>query len=170
MMDRHPDGGLHGLGHDPVSSKRRAHRSNSCLSPARTSGWSADRKRGSLCPPRPDRTSGATVRAIGMRTCSPSLRIVRGKPRSETRHVRSYMVPQQAADLISHRVKPDGYNTPVPAKILTPDRVETRIGTLEFADGFPTEATSQLLYDPLDFLRGVEAFLSCVPAASLEAM
>ena len=71
---------------------------------------------------------------------------------------------------MSERVKPDGYNTPVPAKILTPDRVETRIGTLEFADGFPTEATSRLLYDHLDFLRGVEAFLNGVPAASLEAM
>ena len=73
-------------------------------------------------------------------------------------------------DPMSDDVKPDGYNTPVPAKILTPDRVETRIGTLEFADGFPTEATAQLLYDHLDFLRGVEAFLSGVPAASLEAM
>ena len=71
---------------------------------------------------------------------------------------------------VGDRVKPDGYNTPIPAKILTPDRVETRIGTLEFADGFPTEATAQLLYDHLDFLRGVEAFLSGVPAASLEAM
>ena len=67
-------------------------------------------------------------------------------------------------------VKPAGYNTPVPAKILTPDRVETRIGDLEFTDGFPTPATSARLFDHLDFLRGVEAFLSCVPAASLEAM
>ena len=71
---------------------------------------------------------------------------------------------------MSASVKPDGYNTPVPAKILTADRVETRIGTLEFSDGFPTQATAQLLYDHLDFLRGVEAFLSGVPAASLEAM
>ena len=38
---------------------------------------------------------------------------------------------------VSDSVRPDGYNTPVPAKILTPDRVETRIGTLEFDDGFP---------------------------------
>jgi hypothetical protein len=71
---------------------------------------------------------------------------------------------------MSKLVVPKGFNTPVPAKILTPDRVETRIGTLEFADGFPTEATSRLLYDHLDFLRGVEAFLNGVPAASLEAM
>ena len=71
---------------------------------------------------------------------------------------------------MSDRVKPDGYNTPIPAKILTADRVETRIGTLEFADGLPTEATAEVLFDHLDFLRGVEAFLTGVPAASLEAM
>ncbi len=67
-------------------------------------------------------------------------------------------------------MKPDGYNTPIPAKILTPDRVETRIGTLEFVDGFPSQATAELLFDHLDFIRGVEAFLNGVPAASLEAM
>jgi hypothetical protein len=60
--------------------------------------------------------------------------------------------------------------TDIPAPITTPDRVETRIGTLEFFDGFPTEATAELVYDNLDFLRGVEAFLSACPAASLDAM
>lgn len=58
----------------------------------------------------------------------------------------------------------------IPAKIQTPDRVETRIGTLEFRDGLPTETTAAALYDHLDFLRAVEVFLQCVPAASLEAM
>jgi hypothetical protein len=53
--------------------------------------------------------------------------------------------------------------TDIPAPITTPDRVETRIGTLEFFDGFPTEATTELVYDNLDFLRGVEAFLSGNP-------
>lgn len=67
-------------------------------------------------------------------------------------------------------VRPEGYNTEVPKKLLTDDRVETRIGTLEFTDGFPTTATAELLYDHLDFLRGVEAYLNAVPAASLEAM
>jgi len=71
---------------------------------------------------------------------------------------------------VSDSVKPEGYNTPVPATILTPDRVETRIGVLEFDDGLPTQKTAQLLFDHLDFIRGVEAFLNCVPAASLEAM
>lgn len=58
----------------------------------------------------------------------------------------------------------------IPAKIQTPDRVETRLGTLEFSDGFPTDHTARRLFDHLDFLRAVEVFLQCVPAASLEAM
>ena len=54
--------------------------------------------------------------------------------------------------------------------ISTPDRVESRLGTLEFDDGAPSEATAELLYDHLDFLHGVEAFLGALPGASLAAM
>ncbi len=54
--------------------------------------------------------------------------------------------------------------------ISTPDKVETRIGTLKFFDGFPTDETVQRVYDNLDFLRGVEVFLNCCPGASLVAM
>lgn len=65
---------------------------------------------------------------------------------------------------------PPGYNTPIPSKIMTSDRVETRIGTLQFTDGFPSDRTVDLVYDNLDFLRAVEVFLECIPAASLEAL
>jgi hypothetical protein len=65
---------------------------------------------------------------------------------------------------------PDGYNTSIPRKIMTPDVVETRIGTLEFSDGIPSEETADLLWDNLDFIRGVEVFLNCIPPASLEAL
>ena len=60
--------------------------------------------------------------------------------------------------------------TAIPAAITTPDRVETRIGTLEFFDGFPSDETTQLVYDNLDFLRGMEAFLTTIPAGSMEAV
>ncbi|MEJ1088743.1 DUF1254 domain-containing protein [Microbacterium sp. Mu-80] len=63
-----------------------------------------------------------------------------------------------------------GYNTPIPAQIATADRVSTRIGDLDFADGVPTPETTARLFDHLDFLRGVEVFLNCIPAASLEAL
>ena len=62
-----------------------------------------------------------------------------------------------------------GYNVKIPESIMTQDKVETRVGTLEFFDGIPTKQTATLVYDNLDFLRGVETFLNGLPAASLEA-
>lgn len=60
--------------------------------------------------------------------------------------------------------------TPIPQEITTPDTVETRLGTLNFFDGFPDKATTQKVYDNLDFQRGVQAFLTCVPGASQYAI
>ena len=34
-----------------------------------------------------------------------------------------------------------GYNVEVPEEIMTPDTIETRIGTMEFYEGVPTEKT-----------------------------
>ncbi len=58
--------------------------------------------------------------------------------------------------------------TPIPGSITTPDSVETRLGTLKFKDGFPDDATLEKLYENLHFTRGVEAFLSAIPGASIE--
>jgi hypothetical protein len=63
-----------------------------------------------------------------------------------------------------------GFNNKIPEQILTPDTVETRLGTLKFVDGVPTTETTQKVYENLDFLRGVEVFLNFIPAASLEGM
>ena len=60
--------------------------------------------------------------------------------------------------------------TDIPASITTPDAVETRLGTLKFFDGLPDETTVQKLYDNLDFQRGVQAFITAIPAASAYAM
>jgi hypothetical protein len=64
---------------------------------------------------------------------------------------------------------PPKYSAKVPPYITTPDTVDTRIGPLKFFDGLPDPATVQKVYDNLDFVRGVEAFLSGIPAASLYA-
>ncbi|AJP57562.2 hypothetical protein UC34_12215 [Pandoraea vervacti] len=60
--------------------------------------------------------------------------------------------------------------TPIPPEITTPSVVETRIGRLNYFDGVPTRETAQKVYDNLDFQRGVEAFLSGIPGASLVAI
>lgn len=62
------------------------------------------------------------------------------------------------------------FNTHIPEKIMTPDSVETRIGTLEFYDGLPTKETAKTVFDNLDFMRGVEVFLNFIPATSIEGM
>ena len=63
-----------------------------------------------------------------------------------------------------------GYNNKIPESIMTPNDIETRAGTLKYFDGIPTPETAKALYNHLDYIRGVEAFLNGMPAASLEAI
>ena len=63
-----------------------------------------------------------------------------------------------------------GFNNVIPESILTPDSVETSIGTLTFFDGMPDPETVTKVYDNLDTIRSTEAFLNMVPAASLEGV
>ena len=60
--------------------------------------------------------------------------------------------------------------TDIPASIIMPDKIKTRIGMLEFFDGFPTDATVKKAYDFLDFQRGVDVFLDEMRAASMIAL
>jgi hypothetical protein len=61
------------------------------------------------------------------------------------------------------------YSTQMPPGVASPDKVETRLGTLNFFDGFPDQATADTLYDNLDFQRAVQAFLFAIPAVSQAA-
>ena len=54
--------------------------------------------------------------------------------------------------------------------ISTPDQVDTSIGKLEFLDGAPSPGTAEKVYDYLDTMRGVDAFLKGMPGASLQAL
>jgi hypothetical protein len=63
-----------------------------------------------------------------------------------------------------------GVSSETLASISTPDRVESRLGTLEFTDGAPTPATAELLYDHLDFVHAFDAFDRAFPGASVAAI
>ena len=56
--------------------------------------------------------------------------------------------------------------TSIPPSIPISDKVETRFGTLNFFDGFPDKASTEKLYDNLDFQRAVQAYLLGLPAVS----
>lgn len=61
------------------------------------------------------------------------------------------------------------YAAKVPDSIIVPDKIETRLGTLKFFDGLPTDETVDLAYETLDLMRGMTAFVDGMPAASTYA-
>lgn len=61
-------------------------------------------------------------------------------------------------------------STGIPPSLITPDRVETHLGTLEFKDGAPSSDTVQKIYDNLDYIRGVDAFMNSFGGASAYAI
>src|SRR4051812_13519898 len=79
------------------------------------------------------------------------------------------MMPVMVLGSPGHAETSPRYSAKVPSYIQTPARVKTRLGTLKFFDGLPDKATVQKVYDNIDFSRGVEAFLSGIPAASIYA-
>lgn len=53
--------------------------------------------------------------------------------------------------------------------ISAPDKVETRLGTLEYKDGVPTSATVQKVYDNLDLMHAVDVYLNAFAGVSTYA-
>src|SRR5271167_138972 len=61
-------------------------------------------------------------------------------------------------------------STGIPPAILTPEKVETRLGTLEYTDGAPSKETVEKVYDNLDLMHGVEAFVNAYQGASVASL
>ena len=60
--------------------------------------------------------------------------------------------------------------TAVPAEVTTPSAVDSVLGDLEFADGYPSVETAAMLRDHLDYLHGVEAFMNSIQGVSTYAI
>ena len=60
--------------------------------------------------------------------------------------------------------------SPIPPSLVTSDKVETRIGTLEFKDGAPSKATAEKLYDQIDFTHAYNAFMNSLSGVSIRAI
>jgi hypothetical protein len=58
----------------------------------------------------------------------------------------------------------------MPQSITTPDTVESRLGTLKFMDGIPDNATAQKLFDELDYVHAVGAFINGYAAVNQLAL
>jgi len=60
--------------------------------------------------------------------------------------------------------------TDIAPGIAIPDRVETRLGTLKFFDGFPDKETVTKVYDNLDFQRAVQAYLLALALVNMAGL
>ena len=58
----------------------------------------------------------------------------------------------------------------IPPSITTPDKVESRLGTLDFKDGMPSPATMAKVYDNLDFTHAVNAFMNTMQGVNMAAI
>ena len=58
----------------------------------------------------------------------------------------------------------------IPPSITTPDKVDSRIGTLDFKDGAPSKATVDKVYDDLDFAHAQRAFADTLQGVSIHAL
>jgi len=58
----------------------------------------------------------------------------------------------------------------MPPFLITPDKVETSIGTLTFKDGAPSVETASKVYDTLDFTRALNAYNNSFRGASAYAL
>ncbi len=58
----------------------------------------------------------------------------------------------------------------IPREIATPDSVQTSIGTLEYRNGAPSKETVAKVYDYLDLMHGVEAFVNAYQGVSVASI
>ena len=58
----------------------------------------------------------------------------------------------------------------IPPSIITPDRVETRLGPLEFKDGAPSAETVTKIYDNLDFTHAFDALVNTYQGVNIAAI
>jgi hypothetical protein len=70
----------------------------------------------------------------------------------------------------NHELESNGHSAALLRSIMTPDSVKTRIGMLRFNHGVPTDDAAALVYDNLDRMHAVEAFLNSYQAVSMGAI
>jgi hypothetical protein len=79
------------------------------------------------------------------------------------------VAPAAAAALAASSLA-DAQSAAIPPSITTPDRVESRIGTLEFRDGAPSQATLEKVYDHIDFNHAYAAFVNTMQGVNAAAI
>jgi hypothetical protein len=85
-------------------------------------------------------------------------------------HLKSLITAAAGLAFIVTTMTAGAQGADIPKSVITPDTVETRLGTLNFKDGVPDAATTQKLYDELDYIHAVDAFINGYPLVSQLAL
>jgi len=57
----------------------------------------------------------------------------------------------------------------IPPQLTTPDKIESRLGALEFKDGVPNKPTADKVFDNFDFTYAYRAFMDNLRGVSIHA-
>ncbi|TIM28881.1 MAG: DUF1254 domain-containing protein [Mesorhizobium sp.] len=80
------------------------------------------------------------------------------------------MVLLAASTFFAGNIQTIAGSAEIPAMLVTPDNVETRIGPLEFKDGTPSKATTEKAFDNLDFTYAYRAFMDNMRGVSIASL
>ena len=80
------------------------------------------------------------------------------------------LLPLAPGASLAQRAPSMTMTTPIPPGITTPDNLETRLGDLNFFDGVPDQASTDKVYDFIDFQRAYQAYMNGIQVASMDAI
>ena len=87
------------------------------------------------------------------------------------KYLKSFFIAAAGLALIVTTVTASAQEMKTGSKFIpTPDAVETRIGTLKFERGYPTEETKRKVFDEIDYQRAVQVYLWAYPAVSFQSI
>jgi hypothetical protein len=86
------------------------------------------------------------------------------------RLIRTLAVLAVCAVLATPRLATAQAASAIPPTITTPDRVNSRLGTLEFKDGAPSKGTVDKMYDQIDFTHAYNVFMNSLDGVSIATL
>jgi len=64
----------------------------------------------------------------------------------------------------------EDWKTDIPKEITTPDLIQSKIGDLDFKDGYPVKDTASKVRDEIDYIHAVDAYMNSIHGVSVYAI
>jgi hypothetical protein len=84
--------------------------------------------------------------------------------------IQSFAMVAACAVLVAPRLAGAQTASAIPPELTTPDKIDSRLGTLEFKDGAPSKGTLDKSYDHIDFTHAYNTFVNTLSGVSIHAV